>query len=141
MNEEGCSTCSFCELSLPLAAVGMCSSCQFDSRNQTCTCDLDNIVEVFQYSPKRTEPLKEIQHIFDMPELKVMKPSDTSGLAHKRCVKGVKVSCVAIVTALEKIHVHEQSHEPEHRARKCAQRRRVQFKLHVYTYLTTHYHR
>lgn len=65
----------------------------------------------FHYSPKRAESLREVQCVLDMPELKVIKPSDTQWLAHERCVKGVKASYVAIVAALE--NIHETSHEPE----------------------------
>ena len=35
----------------------------------------------FHYSPKRTES-KEIQKVLDLPELKIVKPSDTRWLAH-----------------------------------------------------------
>ena len=40
-----------------------------------------------------------------------MKPSDTSWLAHERCVKAVKASYSSIVLALE--NIYETSHEPE----------------------------
>ena len=46
-----------------------------------------------------------------MPELKIVKPSDTRWLAHERCVKAVKSSYSAIVGALE--HIYQDSHEPE----------------------------
>ena len=46
-----------------------------------------------------------------MPELKVLKPSDTRWLAHERCVKAVKANYSAIVTSLE--HIYQESHEPE----------------------------
>lgn len=65
----------------------------------------------FHYSPKRTESLIEIQHVLDLPELKVIKPSDTRWLAHERCVKAVKESYSAIVVPLESIY--ETSNEPE----------------------------
>ena len=65
----------------------------------------------FHYSPKRTESLKEVQRVLDVPELKVIKPSDTRWLAHERCVKGVKANYAAIVTALD--NIHECTHEPE----------------------------
>ena len=65
----------------------------------------------FHYSPKRAEHLKSVQQVLDLPELKVTKPSDTHWLAHERCVKAVKESYVAIVTALESFY--EQTHEPE----------------------------
>lgn len=55
----------------------------------------------FFHSPKRTQSLKDVQSVLDLPELKVLKPSDTRWLAHERCVKGVKASYGAIVTALD----------------------------------------
>jgi len=49
--------------------------------------------------------------VLDLPELKIVKPSDTRWLAHERCVKAVKASCSAIVNALN--NIYEQTHEPE----------------------------
>ena len=62
----------------------------------------------FHYSPKRTESLKEVQRVLDLPELKIIKPSDTRWLAHERCVKGVKASYAAILlTIFMMLHVPE----------------------------------
>ena len=55
----------------------------------------------FHYSPKRAEPLKEIQKVLDLPELKIVKPSDTHWLAHERCVQAAKASYNLIVLALQ----------------------------------------
>ena len=65
----------------------------------------------FHYSPKRAESLKMVQQVLNLPELKIAKPSDTRWLAHERCVKAVKASYGAIVTALDDIH--ENTNEPE----------------------------
>ena len=65
----------------------------------------------FHYSTKRAESIKEIQKVLDLPELKIVKPSDTCWLAHERCVKAVKASYSSIVLALE--NIYETSHEPE----------------------------
>ena len=65
----------------------------------------------FHYSPKRAESLKGIQKVLDLPELKIVKPSDTRWLAHEHCVKAVKASYSSIVLALE--NIYETSHEPE----------------------------
>ena len=46
----------------------------------------------FHCSPKCAESLKEIQKVLDLPELKIVKPSDTRWLAHERCVKAVKAN-------------------------------------------------
>ena len=65
----------------------------------------------FHYFPKRAESFKEIQKVLDLPELKIVNPSDTRWLAHERCVKAVKASYSSIVLALE--NIYETSHEPE----------------------------
>ena len=65
----------------------------------------------FHYSPKRSENLREVQRVLNLPELKTVKPSDTRWLAHERCVKAVKANYAAIVIILE--NIYEQSHEPE----------------------------
>ena len=57
------------------------------------------------------QSLKEIQKVLDLPELKIVKPSDPRWLAHERCVKAVKASYSSIVLALE--NIYETSHEPE----------------------------
>ena len=50
--------------------------------------------------PNRAECLKEVQRVLDLLDLKVVKPSNTSWLAHEHCVKAVKASYSAIVNAL-----------------------------------------
>ena len=52
-----------------------------------------------------------VQQVFDLPELKITKPSDTQWLAYERCVKAVKASYGAIVNALNDIHIN--THKPE----------------------------
>ena len=53
----------------------------------------------------------DIQQVLDLPEFKIMKPSDTRWHAHKDCVKAVKASYSSIVLALE--NIYETSHETE----------------------------
>ena len=65
----------------------------------------------FHYSPKRAKSLKEIQKVSDLPELKIVKLSDTRWLVHEHYVKAVKASYSSIVLALE--NIYETSHEPE----------------------------
>ena len=65
----------------------------------------------FHYCPKRAESLKEIQKVLDLPDLKIVKPSDTCWLGHEHCVKAVKASYSSIVLALE--YIYETSHEAE----------------------------
>ena len=71
---------------------------------------LTTLWKFFHYSPKRAECLKEVQRVLDLPELKIVKPSDTQ-LAHEHCVKAVKASCSDIVNALN--NIYEQTHELE----------------------------
>ena len=57
------------------------------------------------------QSLKEVQKVHDLPELKIVKPSDTHWLAYERYAKAVKASYSSIVLALE--NIYETSHEPE----------------------------
>ena len=72
---------------------------------------LTTLWKFFYYSLKRAQSLKEAQKILDFPELKIVKQSDTHWLAHERCVREVKASYSAIITALD--HIYSKSHEPE----------------------------
>ena len=65
----------------------------------------------FHNSPKRAECLKEVQSVLELPEMKVIKPSDTCWLSHEKCVKAVKASYSAIVITIGQIY--ETTHEPE----------------------------
>ena len=68
-------------------------------------------LEVLSLYPKRAESLKEIQHVLNLPEMKVIKPSDTCLLAHEWCVEAVKVSYTALVVTLDSNY--QNSHAPE----------------------------
>ena len=57
----------------------------------------------FHYSPKRAELLIEIQHVLDLPDLKVIKSYNIQWLSRERNVKGVKANYAAIVAALKNI--------------------------------------
>ena len=72
---------------------------------------LTTLWKFFQYSPKHAQSLKEVQKVLDFPELKIVKPSDTHWLAHEQCVRAVKASYSAIITALD--HIYSESYEPE----------------------------
>ena len=72
---------------------------------------LTTLWKFFHHSPKRCQNLKEIQKVLDIPELKIVKPSDTRWLSHEKCVSTVKKCYGAIVSALETIY--QESHEPE----------------------------
>ena len=72
---------------------------------------LTTMWKYFKYSPKRTQFLKDIQQVLELPELKVIKPSDTRWLAHERCVKAVKASYTSLVVTFESNY--QNLHEPE----------------------------
>ena len=50
---------------------------------------MGNIWKLFFYSPKKAESLKEVQSVLKLPELKIVKPSDTRWLSHERCVRAI----------------------------------------------------
>ena len=52
-----------------------------------------------------------MQRVIDLPELKMIKPSDTHWLSCEQCVKAVKESYSALVYAFN--NIYEESHEPE----------------------------
>ena len=43
-------------------------------------------MEIFYYSPKKAESLREVQSVLKLPELKIVKPSTTRWLSHEQCV-------------------------------------------------------
>ena len=43
--------------------------------------------KLFYYSPKKAELLKEVQAVLNLPELKIVKPSETRWLSHERCAR------------------------------------------------------
>ena len=95
---------------------------------------LTTLWKSFHYSPKRCQNLKEIQKVLDIPELKIVKPSDTRWLSHEKCVSTVKKCYGAIVSALETIYL--ESHEPE--ALGLARSYRSPLHCLPYIYLTTY---
>ena len=79
--------------------------------------------------------MKGIQCVLDLPELKIIKPSDIHWLSHEQCVKVPKENYSAIVTALDKIY--EETYEPEALGISKVLRKSQQF--HLYFYLITLY--
>ena len=78
-------------------------------QGQACLHYPDAIMEVLSLLPKTCRVIKGDSE--DLPELKIVKQSDTRWLAHKHCVKAVKASYSLIVLALG--NIYETSHEPE----------------------------
>ena len=62
-------------------------------------------------STKRSQSLKEVQLVLNLPELNTVKHLDTRWLAHECCVQAVKPSYSAIVNMLD--HIYCDSHESE----------------------------
>ena len=60
--------------------------------------------KLFYYSPKKAEKLKEVQNVLDLPQLKLLKPTDTRWLSHENTVRSVRKSYTAIVPTLETLH-------------------------------------
>ena len=63
-----------------------------------------NLWKLFNYSPKKAETLKEIQMILHLPQLKVVKPSDTRWLSHERCVQAICKELPALIITLQQLH-------------------------------------
>ena len=51
---------------------------------------MSNVWKLFYYSPKKAETLKEVQSALQLPELQIVKPSDTRWLSHERCMRAIK---------------------------------------------------
>ena len=63
-------------------------------------------------TPQNMQSLNEIQKVLDLPELKIVKPSDTRWLAHEHCVRAVKASYSSIVLTLENMYMkHHMNQE------------------------------
>ena len=60
--------------------------------------------KLFYYSPKKAEALKIVQSVLNLPELKVVKPSETRWLSHERCVRAILQELPALIIALHKLY-------------------------------------
>ena len=65
---------------------------------------MGNLWKLFYYSPKKAESLKEIQSILKLPELKIVKPSDTRWLSHERCVRAIFRELPALIITLQQLY-------------------------------------
>ena len=70
-----------------------------------------SVWKMFHYSPKKFSALKEMQAFINLPQLKMIKPSDTRWLAHDRSVKAIRCSTRPLIDTLE--HIHEDTGQPE----------------------------
>ena len=58
----------------------------------------------FFYSPQKAEAFKNVQSVLCLSELKVVKPSDTRWLSHKRCVQAIRKELSALIVTLHNIY-------------------------------------
>ena len=65
---------------------------------------MGNLWKLFYYSPKKAEALKEVQSVLNLPELKVVKPSDTRWLSHERCVRAIRKELSALIVTLQQLY-------------------------------------
>lgn len=65
---------------------------------------MGNIWKLFFYSPKKAESLKEVQSVLKLPELKIVKPSDTRWLSHERCVRAIYRELPALFITLQQLY-------------------------------------
>ena len=61
---------------------------------------MGNIWKLCFYSPKKAESLKEVQSVLKLPELKILKPSDTRWLSHECCVRAIYRELPALIITL-----------------------------------------
>ena len=64
---------------------------------------MTNLWKFFYYSSKKAEALKEVQPVLNMPELKVLKPTDTRWPSHKRCLRAIRKELPALITTLNQL--------------------------------------
>ena len=65
---------------------------------------MGNVWKLFYYSPKKMQVLKEVQAICGLPELKVVKPSDTRWLSHERCMRAIRKELPALILTLQQLY-------------------------------------
>ena len=60
--------------------------------------------KLFYYSPKKAELLKEVQAVLNLPELKIVKPSETRWLSHERCARAICKELPALIKTCQQLH-------------------------------------
>ena len=66
--------------------------------------NLTTFWKLFYYSPQKAEHMKDIQAVLNLPQLKMLKPTDTRWLSHENTIRSVKRSYTAIVVTFEAIY-------------------------------------
>ena len=65
---------------------------------------MGNTWKLFFYSPKKAESLKAVQSVLKLPELKIVKPSDTRWSSHKCCVRAIYRELPAFIVTLQQLY-------------------------------------
>ena len=65
---------------------------------------MGNIWKFFFYSPKKAESLKAVQSVLKLPELKIVKPSDTRWLSHEHCVRAIYRELPSLIVTLQQLY-------------------------------------
>ena len=61
-------------------------------------------MELFYYSPKKAEALKDVQNVLSLPELKVVKPSSTRSLSHESCIRAIRKELASLIITLDNLY-------------------------------------
>ena len=65
---------------------------------------MTNLLKMFHNSPKKAEALKSVQSVLSLPELKVVKQSDTRWLYHEQCVQSIRKELPALIITLQQLY-------------------------------------
>ena len=65
---------------------------------------MGNIWKLFFYSLQKAESLKAVQSVLKLPELKIVKPSDTRWLSHERSVRAIYRELPALIVTLQQLY-------------------------------------
>lgn len=65
---------------------------------------MTNLWKLFYYSPKKAEALKVVQSVLSLPELKVVKPSNTRWLSHERFLRAIRKDLLALIVTLQQLY-------------------------------------
>ena len=65
---------------------------------------MQSLWKLFYYSPKKAQALKDVQAVLSLPELKIVKPSDTRWLSHERCIRAIRKELPSLIITLETLY-------------------------------------
>ena len=65
---------------------------------------MESLWKMFYYSPKKAEALKNVQCVLNLPELKVVKPSDTRWLSHERCLRAIRKELPSLIITPDNLY-------------------------------------